>query len=111
MLWTWIISFLQKTKNPRRAFVAGKTLIHLDEEQKIQRPVRTKVLIPYIKKALLKMLNQAPEIYGWCRSRWSCATIALELKVQIGLEVSSETVRRWLGEIGWVFKRAKLTTL
>lgn len=92
-------------------YLSGKLGLEFDEEKQMQRQVRTKVLIPYIKKTLLKILKQVPSAYGWCRSRWSCATIALELKVQIGLEVSAETVRGWLGEIGWVFKRAKLTTL
>jgi transposase len=94
-----------------KQYQEGKLGLEYDEEGKTQRPVRTKVLIPYIKKKLLEILKQAPCAYGWCRSRWSCATLAIELKVQIGLEVSAETVRRWMGEIGWVFKRAKLTTL
>lgn len=38
----------------------------------------------------------------------SCATIALELHTRRGIEVSAETVRRWLHELDWVWKRAKL---
>ena len=30
------------------------------------------------------------------------------LKAKHGVEVSAETIRRWLHEIGWVWKRAKL---
>jgi hypothetical protein len=34
--------------------------------------------------------------------------VALALPTRRGLEVSAETVRRWLHESGWVWKRAKL---
>ncbi len=34
--------------------------------------------------------------------------LAIELKARRGVEVSAETVRRWLAEINWVWKRAKL---
>src|SRR5262249_49236344 len=46
--------------------------------------------------------------YGWCRTRWSCATLAATLQTTHGIEVSAETVRRWLHEMGWGWKRAKL---
>ena len=54
------------------------------------------------------MRKGAPRAYGWCRTRWSCATLAATLKTKHGIEVSGETVRRWLHELGWVWKRAKL---
>jgi Winged helix-turn helix len=53
-------------------------------------------------------LHTAPRAYGWCRTRWSCATLAATLQAKHGLEVSAETVRRWLHEMGWVWKRATL---
>jgi hypothetical protein len=34
--------------------------------------------------------------------------VAIDLKAKHGLEVSAWTVRRWLHEMGWVWKRAKL---
>src|SRR5262249_25141631 len=46
--------------------------------------------------------------YGWCRTCWSCATLAATLKGKHGVEVSAETGRRWLHERGWMWKRAKL---
>lgn len=49
-----------------------------------------------------------PRTYGWCRTRWSCATLAAQLQTKHGLAVSAWTVRRWLHELGWVWKRAKL---
>jgi len=49
-----------------------------------------------------------PRACGWCRTRWSCATLALELQVRRGVQVSAETLRRWLHDLGWVGERAKL---
>jgi hypothetical protein len=56
----------------------------------------------------LALLNKVPAAYGWCRTRWSCATLAAQLKAQRGIQVSAATTRRWLHELGWVWKRAKL---
>ena len=52
--------------------------------------------------ALGAILKAAPRAYGWCRTRWSCVTLAATLQTKHGIEVSAETVRRWLHEIGWV---------
>jgi putative transposase len=71
-------------------------------------PVRTTVLMPWIQRSLAALLKASPRAYGWCRTRWSCATLALELHAKHRLEVSAWTVRRWLHELGWVWKRAKL---
>lgn len=79
------------------------------EDGSLLSPVRTTYLLPWVKRSLLALLNASPQAFGYCRTRWSCATLAAQLKVNRGLEVSSETVRRWLGEIGWVWKRAKLS--
>jgi transposase len=65
-------------------------------------------LTPALKRAVLAVLNAVPPACGGCRTRWSCATIALEWQARGGLTVSGETVRRWLHELGWVWKRAKL---
>jgi hypothetical protein len=71
-------------------------------------PVRTTFLLPWVKRSLLSLLKSSPQAFAWCRTRWSCASLATQLKVNRGLEVSAETLRRWLAEIGWVWKRAKL---
>jgi len=71
-------------------------------------PVRTTVLMPGLKRSRGALLKAAPGAYGWCRTRWSCATRAATLKATHGIEVSTETVRRWLHALGWVWKRAKL---
>ncbi len=61
-----------------------------------------------LKRSVLAILNSVPRLCGWCRTRWSCATIALELQARRGITVSAETVRRWLHALDWEWKRAKL---
>jgi transposase len=65
-------------------------------------------LAPSLRGSLLALLGQSPGAYGWCRTRWSGATLALSLEARRGLCVSAETVRRWLQGLGWRWKRAKL---
>jgi transposase len=74
----------------------------------LRPPIRTTFLLPWVKRSLLALLKASPHAFGWCRTRWSCASLAAQLKVNRGLDVSAETLRRWLAEIGWVWKRAKL---
>jgi hypothetical protein len=50
----------------------------------------------------------APHTFGWGRTRWSCATLAEEVEVRRGIRVSAETMRHWLHELGWAWKRAKV---
>src|SRR5262245_12005429 len=69
---------------------------------------RARRLSPTLRRPVLAILRCAPRACGWCRTRWSCATVALELFVQRQIAVSGETVRRWLHELGWEWKRAKL---
>jgi hypothetical protein len=65
------------------------------------------VLLPLLRRSLLALLKTSPRASGWCRTRWSCATLALTLQATRGITVSAETMRRWLHEVGWVWKRAK----
>jgi hypothetical protein len=66
------------------------------------------VVMPWLMRSLSAVLHAAPCAYGWCRTPWSCATLAATLQATHGIEVSAETGRRWLHEVGWVWKRAKL---
>jgi hypothetical protein len=59
-------------------------------------------------RSLLALLKALPHAYGWCRTRGSCATLAVTLQTTRGIAVSAETMRRWLHEVGWVWRRAKL---
>ncbi len=63
--------------------------------------------LPRLKRSLLALLKRAPATYGWCRVRWSCQTLALQLRAQRSVAVSRETIRRWLPEVGYVWKRAR----
>jgi putative transposase len=91
-----------------RAYRAGTLGLKPDKEGRLLPPMRTTVLVPTLRRSLLALLKASPRAYGWCRTRWSCATLALTLETKRGITVSAETMRRWLHEIGWVWKRAKL---
>jgi transposase len=80
-----------------------------EEETGLERSSRRRtVLSPALKRSVLAILHSMPRLCGWCRTRWSCATIAVELYTRRKIGVSTETVRRWLHEGGWEWKRAKL---
>jgi transposase len=78
------------------------------QDGSLQPPVRTTCLSPCVKRSLLALLKAAPQAFGWCRTRWSCASLSAQLQVNRGITVSAETTRRWLHKLGWVWKRAKL---
>ncbi len=61
-----------------------------------------------LRQRLAFWLRHPPGAFGWMRSRWSCACLALLLAREDGLRVSAETVRRWLHQCGYVWKRASL---
>jgi transposase len=90
-----------------KAYQEGR-LDGVGEEGQGLRPARVTVLSPALKRSVLAILHAVPRACGWCRTRWSCATVALELRSRRGIAVSAETVRRWLHELDWVWKRAKL---
>jgi putative transposase len=91
-----------------RAYRAGLLGLEPDDDGQLRPPVRTTVLVPTLRRSLLALLKAPPRAYGWCRTRWSCATLAATLQAKRGLTVSAETMRRWVHEVGWVWKRAKL---
>ena len=51
--------------------------------------------------------TQTPRAFGFFRSRWCCALLALLLQRQHQLRVSRETVRRWLRADGLVWRRPR----
>lgn len=65
-------------------------------------------LTDLVRTRLLALVGQAPQALGWMRSRWSCACLAAELKSVLGWTPSRETVRRWLHQVGYVWKRVSL---
>ena len=58
-------------------------------------------------RSLLALLKRAPAAYGWCRTRWSCQTLALQLAAGRGYRVSRETIRRALHGLDYRWKRAR----
>src|SRR5215204_4548097 len=48
-----------------------------------------------------------PRDFGYCRSRWCCATLALVLRDTRGVRVSDDTVRRTLRGQGMVWRRPR----
>jgi transposase len=71
-------------------------------------PAKAAWLSPSLRRSVVALLKKMPSAYGWCRTRWSCATLAAQLQLQRGLLVSASTMRRWLHRLGWVWKRAQL---
>jgi transposase len=91
-----------------RAYRAGSLGVQIDEDGQLSIAVQSTILMPWLTRALGAILQKAPRAYGWCRTRWSWATLAATLQAKHRLAVSAATVRRWLHEIGWVWKRATL---
>ena len=91
-----------------RAYRKGTLGWKHDAQGQLLPPLRTMVLLPTLRRSLVALLKATPRAYGWCRTRWSCATLAMTLQTKRGVMVSAETMRRWLHELGWVWKRAKL---
>jgi len=90
------------------AYRPGSLGVRLDPEGRLSVAVQTSILMPWLTRSLGALRKAAPRTYGWCRTRWSCATLAATLQAKHDIEVSAETVRRWLHELGWVWKRATL---
>jgi transposase len=91
-----------------RAYRAG-TLTCVEASACAPQQRRLRLLTPSLKRSVRALLKTAPRAVGWCRTRWSCATLAVELQVRRGIEMSAETMRHWLHELGWEWKRAKVT--
>lgn len=91
-----------------RVYQAGRLAWAEDEAESLLPPSRTLSLSRSLQRSLEAVLKVPPRACGWCRTRWSCATIALALQARRGCTVSAETVRRWLHSLGWEWKRAKL---
>ncbi len=90
-----------------RAYRAG-TLRFDEASEHAPQQRRLRLLTPSLKRSVHALLTTAPRAFGWCRTRWSCATLAVEVQVRRGIRVSAETMRHWLHELGWAWKRAKV---
>jgi len=88
-----------------RAYREGSLGWRSADDGQLLPPVRRTLLFPTLRRSLVALLKAPPRAYGWCRPRWRGATRALTLQDIRGLTVSAETVRRWVHEVGWVWKR------
>ncbi len=70
-------------------------------------PAKVSWLSPSLRRSVVAVLKKVPSAYGWGRTRWSCATLAVQLHIQRGVEGSASTRRRWLHREGWVWKSAQ----
>src|SRR5829696_6065602 len=67
-----------------RAYRAG-TLSFEEAKAQTTRGQRLRLLTPSLQRSVLALLKTAPRAWGWCRTRWSCATVAVELQVRRGI--------------------------
>jgi hypothetical protein len=91
-----------------RAYRAGSLGIRIAPDGQLSIAVQTTLFRPWLTRSLGAIRKKAPRAYGWCRTRWRWATLAATRQAKHGIEVSAETVRRWLHAMDWVWKRAKL---
>jgi hypothetical protein len=78
------------------------------EEGPLSPPLRTPGRVPTLRRSLGALLQAPPRASGWCRTRWSGATLALTWQTTRGLRGSAETRRRGVPQGGWVWTRAPL---
>ena len=83
-----------------RAYRAGTWVCLRHAEGQLVPPLLRSGLSVPLPQALVTLLAPIPQTYGWGRTRWRCATLALTLHTQHGATVSAETVRRWLDALG-----------
>jgi transposase len=75
---------------------------------RLPRPWWGRALADELRRKLTALLRCVPRAFGWMRTRWSCACLALTLSRQVGYTISAETVRRWLHQADYVWKRPSL---
>jgi hypothetical protein len=75
---------------------------------RLPRPWWGRALADDLRRKLTALLRCVPRAFGWMRTRWSGACWALTLSRQVGYTISAETVRRWLPQADYVWKRPSL---
>jgi len=89
------------------AYCAGELDLGGGAADPAAEPGAVRKYIPSLQRSLLAIVKCPPRVFGWCRTRWSCATLALELEARRGVNVSQEQIRRWLHSLGYAWKRAR----
>jgi len=72
-----------------------------------ERRGRPATLLGYVSLIVKWVKRRVPRDFGYCRSRWCCATLVLILWEVRQVKVSCQSVRRWLGAAGWVWRRPR----
>jgi putative transposase len=72
-----------------------------------QRGRRSPFAARWVTLAVRWVLEKTPRAYGLYRSRWCCATVVLLLWQEHRVQVSRETVRRWLHAHELVWRRPR----
>jgi transposase len=71
-----------------------------------QKPER--FVVPYwLILSLRWLLSRTPQDFGFFRQRWSCEMLSILLRDEHGLRVSTETVRRGLRRMDFVWRRPR----
>ncbi len=68
---------------------------------------RRAVLVGWALTVVTWVRTLTPRDFGYCRSRWCCATLAVVLLDTHRVTASAETVRRWLRAEGMVWRRPR----
>jgi transposase len=68
---------------------------------------RPRLTARWLAVLLAWVTTKVPRDFGFLRSRWCCAALALALAREHGLRVSRETVRRWLHAAELVWRRPR----
>jgi hypothetical protein len=97
------VTLLVDAENPNR-----QAHLHAHEAKarvlwiQLLRPRRTmsRVLLPTLRRSLMAVLKAPRRAYGWCRTQWSAARLAITLHGKQGIAVSAATMRRWLHDFG-----------
>ncbi len=72
-----------------------------------ERRGRRSVLVVWAVLLVTWVKTLTPRDFGYCRSRWSCATLALVLRDTRRVRASDDTVRRMLRGQGMVWRRPR----
>lgn len=104
---TEVASFLFCSRSSVYRSVAAYRRRRMPHEWRETAAADTPTTLRSWQRSLLALLKRAPAAYGWCRTRWSCQALALELKARRGYRTSRETIRRTLHDLGYAWKRAR----
>ncbi len=88
----------------KRRFESGGGTEALLEES---RGRRVSLLVDWALVLAWWVKRLTPREFGYCRSRWSCATLALVLLDTHGVKVTAQTVRRCLHKQNLVWRRPR----